>query len=87
MLQDNAYEWNPAAVKPAYSRTFAARIVYRECGVVTDIQDRTVTVWKEGAEYRATVDGKEVDFMEAARILDIADRVTVTAEVLAEVAA
>lgn len=72
---------------PATSRTFAARIVYRECGVVTDIEDRTVTVWKDGEEYRATVDGEEVGVLEAARVLNMADRVTVTAEVLAKVAA
>lgn len=68
---------------PATSRTFAARTVYRECGVVTDIQDRTVTVWKTGEEYRASVDGQAVTVQEAARILRSADRVTVTAEVLA----
>lgn len=69
-------------LKPATSRTFAAVVEYRAYGEYWGQSEYTVTVWKDGADYRATVNGEEVEFMEAARIIGMADRLTVTAETL-----
>ena len=70
---------------PALSRTWQATVTYRECSVVTDIVTYTVTMTRTAQGFTATVDGKEVDVLAAARILKNAQNdngLTVTAEIL-----
>lgn len=75
------YATQPAKV-PALSRTWAATVTYRECGVVTAIRTYTVTLDKRSGVTVAEVDGQPADLEVAVRILRNADTAPV---VLSEV--
>lgn len=78
-MQDNT----PAPkYAPATSRTFAARVVEREYGVIRSVDTYDVTVWKEAGQYRATVNGEEVEAAHAFDLLSRASELAVTAETL-----
>lgn len=78
-MQDNT----PRAI----TRTWAADVVYRECGTVTGSRLYTVTMTRTAQGFTAEIDGQPAGVLDAARILGSADRVTVTHEVLDTVAA
>lgn len=69
----------------ATSRTFEASVTWRECGVVTGHSVYTVTLTHTPAGILAEVNGEAAPLERAVNILQIADRVTVTAETLAVV--
>ena len=71
----------------AHSRTFSARIVDREYGVIRSISQHAVTLRNTAAGILAEVDGQSVSLASAVRILRDASRVTVTAEELISEAA
>ena len=70
--------------RPALSRTWATVTIYRECGVVTDVDHGSVTLSREevGAPLSAQVNGAAAALGRAIRLLNQAERVTLTAEVL-----
>jgi hypothetical protein len=70
--------------RPALSRTWATVTVYRECGVVTDVDHDCVTLSREaiGAPLSAQVNGQAASVSRAVRLLNNAQTVTLTAEVL-----
>ena len=70
--------------RPALSRTWATVTVYRECGVVTEVSRDSVTLSREaiGASLSAQVNGEAASLGRAVRLLNQAERATLTAEVL-----
>ena len=73
-----------ATSAPALSRTWATVTVYRECGVVTDVDHDSVTLSREaiGAPLSAQVNGEATTLSRAVRLLQNAQTVTLTAKVL-----
>lgn len=69
--------------KPAATfRAWEAVVIFRECGVVTERRVYAVTLARTADGFAATVNGQPCPHGEAARLLNMADRVTVTAETL-----
>lgn len=66
------YEAQPAKV-PALSRTWAATVTYRECGVVTGHTTYTVTLDRRSGKLCAEVNGQPAEVLDAARILKNAE--------------
>ncbi|WP_293909690.1 hypothetical protein [Deinococcus sp.] len=73
-----------ATSAPALSRTFAIVTTYRECSVVTEVSRDSVTLSREevGAPLSAQVNGQAASLSRAVRLLQNAQTVTLTAEVL-----
>lgn len=72
----------PTEKPRATFRAWEAVVIFRECGVVTDRRVYAVTLARTADGFAATIDGQPRPHGEAARILNMADRLTVTAETL-----
>lgn len=66
----------------ATTRTWEAHTVYRECSVVTGTADHTVSLTRTELGIEARVNGEAVALVDALRILQAADTLTVISETL-----
>ncbi|PTA68983.1 hypothetical protein [Deinococcus arcticus] len=74
---------NDSTAPRATSRTWAATVTDRECGVTVARTVYTVTLTRTPAGIEATVNGEACEVARAVGILQAAHTVTLTAEVLA----
>lgn len=73
---------------PAVLRTWAFTVTYRECGVVTDVREYTVTLDRRSGPLQAEVNCSAATLENAVRLLRAADHPPVVLhQILAEVAA
>lgn len=73
---------------PAVRRTWALTVTYRECGVVTDVRDYTVTLDKQSGRLQGEINGKAATLERTIGLLRSADQSPVVLhQKLAEVAA